>query len=267
MAEPQPMYLFTRGEGGIFAEVYFPKKVEYQARIFDSLRVGYQEQEVKTYLDENAEGLLIELAAYINLFDPYQYGTMERPEAPESSLERVKKRIAMYRSPFRGWSMYEVDGMFFNRRGRIYEERTQVIRLMFRFRSRYVRQARQANATDALRSILLLAIGERGLLATEEVWGEASRERYLAAHEPWEDQGKRRFVERYFTRVCQDVGKWIDDCALFVFGYLVRKFSQPQHVLDIAGIEEEIWVMSFFDMTLNVVRKSPQRTVIERRQV
>lgn len=258
MAEIQPIYLFTRGEGGIFAELYFPKKVEYQSTIYTSLQVGYQEQRVRDYLTFNAESLLTELAGYVDLLNPYQYGTVQRPETSETPVEQAQKRIEMYSSPFRGWSMYEVDGMFFNRQGRIYEERTQVIRLMFRFRSSYTRQARRVNAIDVLRSILLSSISERGLLATENVWDERSRQHYLATHEPWQDARKRRFAERYYIRICREVGKWIDDCALFIFGYLVRAFSQE--VLERARVEEEIWVMSFSNMTLNVVRRSRQST-------
>lgn len=266
MAEPQPIYLFTRGEGVILAEVYFPKKVEYQSIIFDSLKDGYQEQDVKRYLHDNAESLLIELAGYANLFNPYQYGTLAIPEAVESTVAQARKRIEMYKSPFRGWSMYEVDGMFFNRRGRVYEERTQVIRLMFRFgRSSYVRQAKRANAADVLRSIILLAISTRGLLATEESWNETNRQRYMTLHEPWLDPMRKRFAERYYGRICREVGKWIGDCVLFIFGYLVREFSQK--VLAADRIEEEIWVMSFFDMTLNVVQKSRGKMIIERSQI
>lgn len=260
---PQPIYLFTRGEGVIPAEVYFPKKVEYQGIIYKSLHDGYDQQNVKDYLQLHTASLLIELAEYAHLFNPYQYGTEQRMETAESPLEQARKRIAMYKSPFRGWSMYEVDGMFFNGRGRIYEERTQVIRLMFRFgNSSFIRHARRANATDVLRSIILQAISIHGLLETEDTWDEQNTQRYLALHGPWQDEKRRRFAEKYYSSICREVGKWIGDCVLFIFGYLVREFSQ--RVLEADRIEEEIWVMSFFDMTLNVVRKSRQHMIIKR---
>lgn len=253
MAEPQAMYLFTRGQTGIFSEVYFPKRVAYQGRIYTSLEEGYDEEQVKTYLSDHAESLLVELAEYPNLFNPYQYGDMEQPQESESAIDQSRKRIEMYQSPFRGWSMYEVDGMFFDAQGRVYEERTQVIRLMFRFESSYMTQAVEANAQDVLRSILMFVVGMRGALAQEEAWSEQNKQRYLSLHEEWVNPAKRQFAEQNFTAIARETVKWIDHCALFIFGYLVRSFSE--RVLETQREEEEIWVVSFFDMNLNVIRR------------
>ncbi len=258
MAKSETLYLFTPGERGIFAEVYFPKKVVFQGRIFDSLEKGHNESRVKKYLRDNIEDLLVELARYHNLFNPYQDIPVKNPGTLELTVDQALKRIDMYRSPFRGWSMYEVDGMFFNKKGKIYEERTQVIRLMFRLRSTHTARARKMDALDVLRSILFFAISTRGMLAEEEVWDEASKRKFLSAHEPWADPNKKEFAERHFAKVVREAAKWVDDCALFIFSYLVREFSQ--RVLQLARLEEEIWVTSFFDMTLNTVKKSSQQT-------
>jgi len=159
------------------------------------------------------------------------------------------KRIDMYASPFKGWSMYEVDGMFFNGRGKVYKERTQVIRLLFRFGSSYVSKAKAYNCSDVLRSILFWTISERGLLLEEESWGIESKKRFINVHGPFSKE-KMVFTERYFQSIARAAAKWIDDCALFIFGYLVGNFSR--NVLDKKKKEEEIWVASFFELTLNV---------------
>lgn len=263
----EPTYKFTRGERGVFAEVYFPKKVEFQGTIFNALKEGYNEETVKGKLKQAAEALLTELADYpANLFDPYRYGTVTKQKKSESPIEQANKRIFMYRSPFKGWSMYEVDGMFFNRRGQVYEERTQVIRLMFRFRSTKSRLVRKRKFEDVLRAILYFVIGMRGHIAGETMWDEASRERFIAMHEPWLDSQKKKFAEKHFTPIAQEAMKWVDDCALFIFGYLVKEFSRE--VLKTKQLEEEIWVTSFFDATLNVIQRSKQNTItIERENI
>lgn len=73
MPAPQTMYVFTPSERAIFAEIYFPKKVVHQPAIFNALRDGHDEQEVKRYLGLNAQALLGELKEYKGLFDPHRY--------------------------------------------------------------------------------------------------------------------------------------------------------------------------------------------------
>jgi hypothetical protein len=258
MADPK--YVFSRGERGVFAEIYFPKKAEFQGTIFRALQDGYKEATVKTSLERNLSALVADFADYpADLFDPYRYGIIQKPKRPESPAAKARKRIAMYVSPFKGWSMYEVDGVFFNRRGRPYEERTQVVRLMFRFQSPHLRLARKRNCEDVLRAILYFIIGTRGHISEEMVWSEGCKQRFLRMHE-WPDSVKKGFAERNFARIAKSTLKWIDDCALFTFGYLVKEFSQQ--VLQTGRLEEEIWVTSFFDLTLNVIQKSKRRRVV-----
>src|SRR3989338_678680 len=165
-------------------------------KIFDTLQDGHNEVIVKTRLKANARDLLRELAEYQNLLDPYRYSPTKAPKVPESAIIKAQKRIGMYKSPFKGWSMYEVDGVFFNRRGRTYDERVQVVRLMFRFKSRYTRQAKRDGWYDILRSIILFSMPHRGLLSTERIWDEASKKQFMAMHPNWSRQNKK-FVE-YF---------------------------------------------------------------------
>lgn len=71
-------------------------------------------------------------------------------------------------------------------------------------------------------------------------------------------------MQRYiFQSIARAAAKWIDDCALFIFGYLVGNFSQ--NVLDRNKKEEEIWVASFFELTLNVIHNERNKARSARR--
>ncbi|MGH2638485.1 MAG: hypothetical protein ACRDF4_04285, partial [Rhabdochlamydiaceae bacterium] len=70
-------------------------------------------------------------------------------------------------------------------------------------------------------------------------------------HGPW-PKHKLQFVKEHFEPIAKEVAQWMDDCWLFMFGYLIRQFAQK--VLEINRPEEEIWVTSFFNLTINVMK-------------
>ena len=153
MSEPETRYVFARSERGIFCEIYFPKRAAYMGRIFNALRFGLNENKVKLYLRNNVRALLDEFQGYPALFDPHNYSTTKlRTTTP--SLEEALERVEMYRSPFAGWSVYSVDGVFLKQDGRMDEEAVQAVRIMFRFESSFETHAARANCSDVLRSIL-----------------------------------------------------------------------------------------------------------------
>ena len=254
MPEPETRYPFARSERGIFCEIYFPKRAAYMGKIFDSLRYGLNEKVVKKYLHRNVQALLDEFRSYPALFDPNNYSTT-KPRTTSSSLEEARERIEMYKSPFAGWSIYSADGVFFieiEKEGKVKmdEEAVQVVRIMFRFKSSFKTQAEEANCNDVLRSILFWVIGQQGRL--HKAWSAEEKRKFIARHEPW-SKHKKVFAEQYFTDIAKEVTRWIDDRALFVFGYLVRQFWE--HVLAEKMYEAEIWVSSLFDQLLNVVKR------------
>ena len=268
MPIPEIKYVFARGERGIFVEVYFPKKTAYQGAIFNALRFGYEKIEgeevereeereeeeretVKTYLLKNIPSLLEELKDYKGLFDPHQYDEGQRRRRRQPTAADAEARINMYTSYFQGWSMYEVDGVWFDKQGKPYEERTQLVRLMFRLPSTYLQEARDAGCFDVFRAILYWSISSQGHLDGHVLWNKAEEKLFVQHHHPW-TKAKRAFVRKYFVPIAKEVGKWIDDCALFIFGYLVRKFAE--NVLVEKAEEKEIWVTSFFNLTLNVIK-------------
>ena len=159
----------------------------------------------------------------------------------------------MYQSPFKGWSIYSVDGVFFDDDTKVmYEEAVQVIRIMFRFESSYTAMAAQAVCGDVLRCVLFSCIARQGRLYEHKLWGKAEERQFIKSHAPWSAH-KRMFVEQHFADITREINKWIDDRALFIFAYLVRKFGKK--VLTEQLYEKEIWVINLFDQNLNVIRR------------
>lgn len=257
MVEVPPGYVYHRGQHGIFAEIYFPRRSAAQGTIFTALQEGYKENTVKRYLEKNASELLEELKAYQQIFDPRQYDKKGKKRRAAISTSEAEERIAMYRSPFKGWSNYAVDGVWFNENrdsrdyGKPVEESTQILRLMFRLESSLAERARSLQCQDVLRLIIFRAITTQVLISERSIWDEAEQARFIRNHGPWPTR-KLSFVKKHFAPATKEVAKWMDDCWLFMFGYLVRQFSEK--VLEIGRPEEEIWVTSFFNLTVNVMR-------------
>lgn len=245
-------YVFARSERSIFSEIYFPKRAAYYGTIFDALRLGYNEVVVKEYLTPIVSDLLDEFRDYPALFDPHDYTRRRRVKTPVSVAEALK-RIEMYRSPFKGWSVYSVDGVFFDDETKVmYEEAVQVVRIMFRFESSYDAVAAQAGCDDVLRCILFSSIARQGRLYEHKLWGKAEEEQFMRNHAPWPAR-ERAFAKQYFADIAKEVNRWIDDRALFIFAYLVRQFGDQ--VLTEQLYEKEIWVTNLFDQNLNVIRR------------
>ena len=258
-----PPYRFTRGRRAIVAEVHFPKKVEYQSPIFLALRAGLEEQGVKDYLSEHIEPVMQEMEEYLQLFDPRQYERTRMPSRLNISPEDARQRIAMYQSHFKGWSGYEVDGTYLNEpeerlrmpfRERIDEERTQIIRLIFRLESAYEPVAKTERCYDVLEALKRWVMAESGRLDHILPWSRTEKQRFIALHGSW-PRHKRAFLNMYYELITKEVKKWIDDTGLFVFGFLIRNFWTK--IIDLGYQETEIWVVNYFNANLNTIAGMP----------
>lgn len=250
MPNSEKTYFFNSSERALFVEIYFPKRAAYYGTIFDALKEGYIESEVKRYLRENVYALVNEFQAFPDLLKPSRYTTTKFSRTPPSEEEAVE-RIEMYKSPFKGWSTYSVDGVFFDGEGKPIEEATQVVRVMFRFESSFTKQAADDGCSDVLRAILFWIISQHGRLYSHKVWGKEEQAQFMARHKPWpKEQGA--FAKKYYADIALETGKWLDDREIFVFCYLVRKFWEK--VVKEGMREDEIWATSLFDLVLNVVK-------------
>jgi len=250
--KPEIRYVISRSEQSIFSEIYFPKRAAYYGTIFDALRYGYEEATVKEYMEKHAPVLLEEYRAYPALFDPDDYTKMRRVKIPVS-VAKAEKRIEMYKSPFKGWSTYTVDGVFFDDETKVmYEEAVQVVRIMFRFQSSFVSVAEEAGCSDVLRCILAWLVTRQGRLASHKMWFESEKRLFIVNQPPFPKR-KRAFVERYFAGIAKEVNKWIDDRGLFTFAYLVYKFAEK--VLAEKLYEQEIWATNLFNQNLIITSR------------
>ena len=254
MPTPEKSYFFNSNERGLFVEIYFPKKVVYQGPIFEILKMGQNEEGVKDALKKSAGALLVQLGNYQHLLDPYRYEDTEREKTKTPlTLEEAHQRIDMYASHFKGWSMYEVDGVWLSNGG-IDEERTHIIRIMFRLPSAYTQEAISAGCFDVLRSIIFWCVSSQGNLDEHRIWEKDEQTSFIARHKHLKkNKDKMAFAKKYFVPVAKEVAKWQDDCDLFLLGYFVKQFSLS--ALSAEKEEKEIWVTSFFNLTINVVKQ------------
>lgn len=255
MEKEKSVYFLSRGERGVSCKIYFPKKIAYQGTIFKGLEDGLEEEKVKSSLKRDLPELLVELKDYPNLFNPLQYDARgRRKKKAQPTLEEAKQRVDMYQSVFSGSSMEEVDGVWLGKQG-IAEERTQVIHVMFRFPDFMKQEAEQAECSDVLRSILFWCIQQQGNLDEYVLWDMKERRRFIKHHYLLKNNKvKMAFAKKHFIKIARAVDKWRDDCALFTFGYIVKLFYEE--VLKRGKEEEEIWVASFFNLTLNIFKKT-----------
>ncbi len=246
----EKVYFFNSSERSLFVKIYFPKRAAYYGAIFGALSKGYDEDIVKRYLQEIAPALINEFQAFPDLFKPSRYTSPKFSRKPPS-VDEVLKRIEMYTSPFKGWSTYSVDGVFFDNAGKPIEEATQVVRLMFRFKSSFAKQAIKEGCHDVLRAILFWVISQHGRLYSHKVWGKEEQSQFIARHKPSPRQ-QLAFAKEHYADIALEIGKWLDDREIFIFCYLVRNFWRK--VVREGMREDEIWVTSLFDLVLNVVK-------------
>lgn len=274
---PVVSYEFEPGKRSIFAEIYFPKKIAFQGATFKALRDGLQEELVRGKLEDYAKLLLeTELSVYPHWFDPNRYTSLEL-RSGRPTIEQAKARMAMYESPFYGWSMYEVDGVFLSNRKRhgkkqIDEERTQVIRLIFAFNHNSEKRATKLGHLDVYRAILYWVMSIYGHTDYDAYWSDGEMERFLSRHGEWDDE-KRRYAKRNYKRLAAAITKWIDDCGLFIFGFLVRELwtsvVKAAEAEEAEKLEDEIWVSSIFHFNINVMKprkESLQRAILAAEQ-
>ena len=243
-------YLYTLRHPGVFAEFYFPKRVVYQSEIVDALKDGVNEKEVKKYLLEYAREFPKELAAYPYVLDPQRYIGRKTETI---SLADVKKRVGMYRNPFFGWSTYSVEGAFLNtnvKPNELQDELTQIVRVIHRFESEsaVAKKKGYERIVQSITSWLLMNYYHKVALPP---YGEAEIQRFIDEHTPFSEE-ELAYIKDNYPAIATEILKWFDDCVLFTFGYLARRFWKK--VAEVGRREDEIWVTSFFNLGINMLR-------------
>ncbi|MGH2638476.1 MAG: hypothetical protein ACRDF4_04240 [Rhabdochlamydiaceae bacterium] len=249
-------YLYTIRHPGVFAEFYFPKRVLYQSEIVEALKDGVEGSKVKKYLARNACKLLKELGAYPYVLDPQRY---EGRRTETISVADAKRRVEMYKNPFFGWSTYDVGGAFLNIKvdeetkietRELQDELTQIIRVIHRFESglEITKKKGYERIVQSATSWLLMNYCHKVALPP---YGEAETQKFIEEHTPFTEQ-ELAYVKTNYPAIATEVFQWFDDCVLFTFGYLARRFWKK--VAEVGRQEDEIWVTSFFNLGINILR-------------
>ena len=206
------LYRFHTYEPALFIEFYLPKKAKYQGILYKSLTEGFNIDGVKNHLKSRSK-----IRRQINEFLAYD----SLREYSDTRIDEMKK--------FKwGYSMYEVDGAFWDDRiAGTEDERTQVIRIMFRF--------------DLEELMHQCRIDREGYLDMRDLIRDSFETSTTGRMNLARDRPSAKEVS-----IIKYIDHWVDDIALFVFGYLLFKICAEVN-------EQEIWVTSFGNLQLNRV--------------
>lgn len=229
----KPTYQFCPTESGLFVEIYLPKRAEYQVALYDALTEGFQKDKVESH---------------------FRNATTDRKEGIRNLLEDNYPTIADYTDQmifrlmeffgsdiplFSGYSMYEVDGVFYRKDKGIIQDRTQVIRIMFR---------------PSFRQYSL----DSECVGAEELDGEILRSLaavYFNSLTPDRASFVKRLNELTHAQklFINFLDEWTQSVALFLFGFLIYNICEKLLELrseDKNKGEEEIWVTCFWNLKI-----------------
>jgi len=207
-------YQFQPYLPGVFVELYLPKKSMYQGMVYEALTEGFDFQKVREhFLDESKREKIYKL---LQTYD---------------EVKNIEERIDKIEPFYWGYSMYEVDGVFFDPEKGIEEERTQIVRIMFLPNMRTMHQLVPDMEYKRLR------------------WAV---KKILRA-----DRNEREKLKQHHSRLVDYLNKWKGDVGLFLFGYVIFKLcSRINEVKSAPGddLEKEIWLTSFWNLEVNKVK-------------
>jgi hypothetical protein len=196
-------YVLQKTELGTNVELLLPKKAYYQGVLYDTLTDGFNPEKVTAYLQDPERSTRI--MDYLNA-----YMTVNK-KSYDWYLSKIDKI-------FKGYSMYEVDGVFYDDESdKIFEECTQVIRMIFRIPHEEIKGRFKSSDFEKLEIF--------------RVMHEAQLSDLNIYHDKKEDKLK------YF------ISNWVKILTFFIYGYLL--FRIQEHILKLEDKEYEIWVVSF----------------------
>ena len=223
--EEELPYKFIRSEPGIFVEIYLPKKADFQGTLYDTLIKGFNISKVKNHLRAKKKSIQKMLETYETLVADY-----------DSFVDELQPI-------FFGYSMYEVDGVFVGKKNKIYEERTQVIRLLFR---------------PELDKIFT----DNKYKGKEQEIAKITKE-YLRTTRSQKEYVIKNQCDDFAIDIIEGIHLWGDCVGLFLFGYIIYEICAKisdlckNEKLSWDEAEEEIWVTSIWNMVVNPIKFQP----------
>lgn len=232
-------YKFYPAEGAILAEIYLPKRAHFQGALYSALTEGFRIENIKKHFrDSTNREKITDILQYF-----YPALANYTPEA-----------IDDFPDVFHGYSMYEVDGVFANKSSEstpIYEERTQVIRIIFKpdlktiFKTVYGEDTPQAYM-DAQSNQLYRQ--RRNLI------GVFLRNSHHAIDDAPSPNGEK--LNDTELQLWREIKTWLEYCGLFLFGFVVFKICDLELPAP-AKMEDEIWVTSVWNIAINRMVHQP----------
>jgi hypothetical protein len=224
MSQASLSYRAGTSETGIQTEMYLPKKSYFQSTLYDTLTAGFNHDHVKKTLIDNIE----EVKRLMNDFT-----------VPIISKGLQKARIEKMKRIFSGYSMYEVDGVFCASPvsgRRVDEERTQVVRVLFK-----------PDLDDIQR-----ALEEKDIETTSDSIKNTIYDLYQPngmCREGLSDEQKKEI-----SGICNYLEDWRWDIQLFLFGYVINEIcKQIEKLGKSIKPEDEIWITSFWSTQISRV--------------
>lgn len=231
-------YEYHPYDPGIFMEVYLPKKPEYQGILYDTLTQGFHIENVKSQLGRNWDRIKEMMSSYY---------TVGRGHIDE--MQQV----------FYGYSMFEVDGVFFDENLGAIEERTQVIRLMFRLDPAKIENEYLGNHDEKNWEFIRRVMDDYlSVAGTTSATGkqEFIISRIEAYKAQWPELGET--VELTARALSTRLRQWELDIVCFVLGYFIYEVCERIKMLhESTGrlLEEEIWITTFSNLRITRIMK------------
>lgn len=206
---PSPKYQFRRGVPALHTEIYLPKRSGFQGALFAALTDGRNPDVIREHLTKH-------LKRVKEILQRDWRGLTRRLDT-----EFINDLAEHIGEIFTGYSMYEVDGVYFAPgNSRPSEIRTQVIRLIFQY------PIDESAGDDLVRDVREFLAGPIPTLASYTPLDPA--------HEP-----ELRRVEQ-----------WVERVGLFLFGFILHRIELA--IADDPALrQEEIWIASLGDAVIN----------------
>ena len=257
---PPFSYRFNRFEPALFVEIYLPKKIRYQGTLYTSLRTGFDFEQIKRHLitPDHFAKISEFLEDYDTIYDMYK----------RNDITEITERVAVMQQSFSGYSMYEVDGVFFNHdqfvesstkktvpiNMFIAEENVQVIRMIFKPKLTQIFDDVHATRNHNSDDFYGMGFLRQALDSQYQLDHELKRKEAQA-----KTIGDEKLVEILKTqrKIFDKIINWIDDVALFLFGFVMYKICEEIHELAQKDErpEDEIWVTSFWNCSINRITR------------
>jgi hypothetical protein len=208
-------YVLNQTQLGINVELLLPKKANYQGALYSTLTDGFVKEKVQKYLHDPKRKPRIKefLSDYVSITD-------ESYEWYSNKIEKI----------FKGYSVYEVDGVFYDEeKKQTIEEKTQIIRMIFLPPYKEIE-------------------GKLGL--------DRENQQILAVLHQVQLTDLNTFHDKEKETLEYILLNWVKIITFFVYGYVM--FRIQESILQLEVKEEEIWVISSTSVIINKSVISPE---------